>query len=191
MRVLIAGIVGGIVVFLWSFVAHTVLPTRDMGLKSLPNEDAVLGSMRNAIEEPGVYFFPGMDMTRRQTPEEQKAWTAKYQAGPTGLLVFRPRGGEAMTPKLMTIELLSNVLGALILALVLANVAAGYGVRVVLATLIGLFAWVSISISYWNWYGFSDAFVRAELVDQVGGWLAAGLVVAAILGRRGRRPAAA
>ena len=47
--------------------------------------------------------------------------------------------------------------------------------------LLGLFAWLSISVSYWNWYQFSNEFTRAEAIDQIGGWLVGGLALAAIV----------
>jgi hypothetical protein len=69
-KILIAGILGGIVAFLWSSFAHMVLPTGDMGVRSLPGEDAIVAAMKQSIHEPGLYFFPGMDMSRKLTPEE-------------------------------------------------------------------------------------------------------------------------
>jgi hypothetical protein len=48
-------------------------------------------------------------------------------------------------------------------------------------TLLGLFAWVSISFSYWNWWGFPAAFVAGEGIDQVVSAFLAGLVIARIV----------
>jgi hypothetical protein len=38
-----------------------------------------------------------------------------------------------------------------------------------------------VSVSQWTWYGFSTEFLISDLVDQWGGWLVAGLGMAAIL----------
>src|SRR4030095_9182250 len=73
-RILIGGIVAGIIVFIWGAVAHTILPTAKMGIKQIPNEEAVLSAMKASIQEPGFYFFPGMDMSREPTPEEARVW---------------------------------------------------------------------------------------------------------------------
>jgi hypothetical protein len=56
--------------------------------------------------------------------------------------------------------------------------------KVFLSTLLGLFAWLSISVSYWNWYGFTGAFTSAELIDQLGGWFFGGLVLAGMTRRK-------
>ena len=36
MRLLLAGIVGGIVVFIWGAITHVVLPLGEMGIQNLP-----------------------------------------------------------------------------------------------------------------------------------------------------------
>ena len=180
-RVLIGGIIGGVAVFMWGFVSHMLLPTGDMGLKQIPGEDAVVAAMKSSIQNRGVYFFPGADMRKKMTPEEQKAWQAKLEAGPTGLLVYNPRGEQALSPKQLLIELLSNMAAALIVAMLLSRLAGGFGSRALMVMLLGLFAWLSISVSYWNWYQFSNEFTRAEAIDQIGGWLVGGLVLAAIV----------
>jgi hypothetical protein len=181
LRILIGAVVGGIAVFVWSAVSHMVLPTGDMGLKSLPGEDAIVAVLKQNVHESGVYFVPGMDMKKKLTPEQQKAWNAKIATGPTGLFVYNPGGSEPMSPRQLLIELASNMLCALIAALVLRRMSGGYFARAMVVCLMGLFAWLSISISYRNWYQFSDAFTQAEAVDQIAGWLVGGLVVAGIV----------
>ena len=51
----------------------------------------------------------------------------------------------------------------------------------------GVFSWASISVAYWNWYGFPRDFVLAELVDQLVAWTLAGLVMALLWRRTERR----
>jgi hypothetical protein len=181
MRALIGGIVAGIVVFVWGAISHMVLPTGKMGIKQIPNEEAVVSAMKASIQEPGFYFFPGMDMTREPTPEEQSAWNAKYMAGPNGVLVYHPTGSAPLSPKQLLTELASNIAAALLAAFVVSHVAAGFGRRAIIVTLMGLFAWFSISISWWNWYGFPFSTIFTEAIDQIGGWLFGGLTLAAIV----------
>jgi len=53
--------------------------------------------------------------------------------------------------------------------------------RVGLATLIGLAAWLSINVSYWDWYRFPANFVASELLEQIVGWGLSGAAMAMIL----------
>src|SRR5438034_9358280 len=68
------------------------LPLGEAGVRMMAPaaEDAVLAAMKSAMTERGLYIFPGMDMAKA-TEEEQKAWPAKYAAGPPGSVGFLRR----------------------------------------------------------------------------------------------------
>ena len=181
-RIAIAAIAGGVIVFVWSSIAHVLLPLGEMGISTLPNEAPFIAALKGSKD--GLYFFPGMDMSHKPTPEEQKAWEAKVQAGPTGILVYSERG-EAMSPRQLGSEFLSNVLAALVAAWIASLLAAPYGRRVLAIALLGLFAWLSLTVSYWIWYRFPGSFILAEGITEVVGWLLAGLAIAKIVPRAG------
>src|SRR5262245_17121812 len=97
-KILLAGILGGVIAFVWSSIVH-MSPAGEMGLSTLnEKEDAVLAALKGNIQQPGLYFYPGMDMSKSMTAEQQAAWEAKYKAGPAGLLLYLPGGGEPMSP---------------------------------------------------------------------------------------------
>jgi len=181
MRIIVAAIAGGVVMFMWGAVSHMVTPIGEMGLKNTPNESAVVSTLQSNLTEPGFYFIPGMDMSKPMSAEEEAAWTAKYEKGPNAIVIYHPDGETPMSPKQFGVELGSNILAALVVALLLTWTAASFSKRVAMATLIGLTAWLSINVSYWNWYRFPTAMVMGELIDQVVGWLLVGLVMAFIL----------
>jgi len=183
-RILLGGIFAGLVAFIFSSIDHLALPTGHMGIRSLPQEDLVLGALATAIKEPGFYFFPGMNMEKRPTAEEQKEWEARYMAGPTGILVYNPAGERPMAPRQLSIELLTNILAGCIAAFAVSLTNTSFSKRVALVALLGLFGWLSISASYWNWYRYPGAYILAEGIDQVGSWLCGGFVLAAVF--RGR-----
>jgi hypothetical protein len=180
-KTLVGGIVGGLIVFIWGAISHMVLPLGEAGIQMIPDEDAVVGVLKTSLPNPGVYIFPGMEMKKDPTEAEQKAWAEKYRTGPTGLLVIRSGGEEAISPKMLATEFVSNVAGALVAAFLLAKIGGSYGARVVAVALLGLFGWLALSISYWNWYGFSTPFIVGEGIDQVLGWTFAGLGLAKIV----------
>jgi hypothetical protein len=185
-RVIVAGIVGGLVIFLWGAIWHAVLPFSTAGLKTIPNEERVLAAMRETMSESGVYLFPGMDMSRDPSEAEWEAWSAKIQSGPSGLMSYVPSHGSVMGVGTLAVELASNVLAALCVAFVLARFAGSIVPRALAAALIGLAAWFSILASFRTWYGFSDAFVLGALGEQVIGWLLAGFAMAYVLARAER-----
>jgi hypothetical protein len=180
-RVLLAGLVGGIVMFIWSSISHTVLPLGEAGIRSLPQEEPVLAAMREAVSEPGFYFFPGMDMSSEPSADEQRAWEERIRQGPAGLIVIDPDGHEPMPPSTLFIELISNIIAATLAAFILAKLTAAPGSRVVDAAVFGLVGWFSLSVSYWNWWKFPSAMILAEGVDQLVGWTLAGFAMAMLL----------
>jgi hypothetical protein len=180
-RVLLGGIVGGIVIFAWGALTHMVLPLGAMGFHLMSNEDAMIGALRDNIKEGGVYLFPGMDMHKSPTDTERQAWEAKLKQGPSGFLVIHTEPREAMTPRQLGTEVATDVVGALLAAMTLTLVRPGYGRRLLVVVLMGVFGFVTTSIPYWNWYGFPIEFTASKAMDLVGGWLLAGLVLAAIV----------
>lgn len=184
MRLIIAALIGGIVMFAWGAVAHIFLGVGEAGVMSMPNEAAMTAAMKANLTEPGFYFLPGLDMKKQATDEEKAAWAAKYKEGPTAILIYHPTGEEPMSPKQLGIELASNIAAALVVGMILIFAAVSWGRGVIISTLVGLSGWLSINVSYWDWYGFPTNFVTSELIEQVVGWLLAGFVMGYILRRR-------
>jgi hypothetical protein len=180
-RIAIAGIVGGMVMFVWGAVGHMFLGVGEFGVKSMPNEEAMVACMKANIPNAGLYFAPGMDMSRTLTAEEQAAWTAKYEAGPNVFLVYRPAGITPMSGRQLGIELLSNILAALVGAFMISFVEPSFFKRVLVATGIGVAAWLSVNVSYYDWYRFPANFVASELIEQGVGWALSGAAMAMIV----------
>ena len=185
MRVIIAAVVGGVLLFLWGFVAHMLLPFSEKAMKPIPNEAAVIEAVRGNVTENGVYFIPYLNYMKASA-EEQKAYADKIANGPSGLLVLRTGGVSMDMKRELPLEFISNFLAALVAALAVAGFGPrSYGGRVGTIFAFGVVAWLSISVSQWTWYGFSTDFLIGDLVEQWGGWLLAGLGMAAVLKPRG------
>ena len=192
-KIVMAGLAGGIVVFLWGFVSHMLLPVGTMGLTQMPVNSPLLEAMQQNLSQEGLYAFPGLEVGRKQTEAEDAVWTGRYKMGPNGLLLYHPVGTDPVSAKRLGLQLATDIAGALLLAYLLVAIAGSTGAQVPLTKMLrisavaGLFAWASIEIAYWNWYGFPGAFVLAELIDQLVGWTLAGLVMALLWRRAERR----
>lgn len=187
MRVLIAGLLGGIVFFMWGFVAHTVLPIGEMGMKMPTSEEPVLAAARDSLPGEGVYVIPGLAPDKMSDEAAIKAYSEKAKVNPYAFVVYQPVGqdGMDMTDNLIK-QFITDTLSALIVAFVLALGSFAFGKRVLTATALGLFSWLTISVPYWNWYRFPLDFTIGNLLEQLVGWFLAGLAMAWWLGRRQR-----
>jgi hypothetical protein len=95
MKILLAAIFGGIAMFIWTSIAHLVLPLGEAGISEIPNESAVLSALQSNIgDQTGLYIFPGLGIGKNATREEKneamKQIAAKAASGPSGILMYHP-----------------------------------------------------------------------------------------------------
>jgi hypothetical protein len=194
-RVILAGILGGVVLFLWLTIAHMATPLATIGISQLPAEKPVTDALKANIPQAGFYFYPGMDVPfdapRAQRQAAMPAYLSKYAAGPVGVLVYRPVGGAMMTPGQLLAELLNNLLQGLALAMILALLAS-HTVRsgAFVGFAAGICAATATNVSYWNWYGFPANYTAAAIVTELVGYLLMGVACGWLLGRFARHSAA-
>ena len=183
LRLLIAAVLGGALMFGWGGLAHEVLPLGHMGLSVLPSAaDAAVGAaVKDHAGEPSLYFFPAIANWPNSTDKDRADYEAKVATTASGLMVVRP-AGEMMPTSMFVTEAVLDMVCALIIGVVLLHVPAsvGYLRRVGIATLMGLYGALDIDGSYHNWYGFPASYFHAQVVMAAVGALVAGLVVAAI-----------
>ena len=184
-RVILAGILGGVVMFLWGGLWHDALPTAFLGLRSLPNEATVRGVMEANVHEPGMYLFPGFGVPDDAPFSEKKAGMQKVVQsgiqGPTGVLIYNP-GGTGLTAKMLVTECVTDVLQALLVAFLLAQIGVKrFASRLGFAFVVGIVAAITTNISLWNFYRFPASWVVGQITYLVLGYFLIGLVVAAIV----------
>lgn len=187
-RVVLGALVGGVVVFIAGLLLHTVSGLAEVGVKPVPQEDAVLTAMRAAVHDPGFYVFPAPNMTpgrsTAQKNSDTAAYMAKYQQGPTGILVYSPGGTPISIGKLLGGEFVIDLVSAFFLSCILAMGAGGvrsYWKRVFAVTIAALFAALFLGLEYWNWYNFPTNYTVAYIVVVVIEWFIAGLAMAAVV----------
>jgi len=186
MRIAIAALIGAIVIFVWQFLAHMVLPIGMMGFRLPQNEDVVLQAVTTGLPTPGVYLLPSLDPAKMSDEAAVKAWSEKATKNPFVFAVVAgtPTGDPmSMGPQLVK-QFISNFLAALLAAFVLAATAWTFGLRVVGALAFGLFGWLSDLVPQMTWYRFPSDFIVGGLLEQGIGWLLAGVGIAWWLGRK-------
>jgi hypothetical protein len=191
-RIIIATLVGGLVTFAWGAVSHMLTPLGHMGLKTLPaqQDQMIMNALNFSLKDRGFYMFPPCDekaCADTSTEAGKKAWddyTKKYTAGPRGVIIYDPQPGvEAMGPKMLGAEAASNIVAAFFLTCIIALAQGGMLRGAIIGAAAGLFAALSIDISYWNWYRFPmDLAVASTLEQSIGGFIT-GMVSGLILGR--------
>ena len=59
MRILIAGVIAGLAMFVWSGVANLALPLGKVGIRAAPNETQLQATLRTGLGQgSGLYVLP-------------------------------------------------------------------------------------------------------------------------------------
>jgi hypothetical protein len=187
MKILLAGILGGIVMFVWTSIAHMALPLGEAGLGEIPNESAVLGALQgNLGEQSGLYIFPGRGLgknaTRQEKQEAMKHMGEKVAANPSGILMYHAPGRPLAIGKLLGVEFGTELLEAVMVVFLLAQTRiVSFAGRVGFVLVAGILATITTNVSYWNWYGFPCVYTASYMLIQIVGFLCVGVVAALVL----------
>ena len=183
-RIILAGVLGAIAMFIWTAIAHMATPLAHAGIGEIPNEDAVLSAMQSSLgAKDGLYMFPGMglgpDATNAQKNEAMQGYEAKLEKNPSGLIVYHPAGRTMAMPKHLIIEFITQLVQALLVVALLAQTSiVTFGGRVGFVTVAGILAAITTNVSYWNWLGFPAAYTLPYMFIRIVGFFLVGLVAA-------------
>ena len=193
MRILLAAILGGIAMFIWTSIGHMALPLGEAGINEIPNESAVLDAMKSSMgDNTGLYIFPGLgvgkDATHEQKSEAMKQMQQRIATNPSGILMYHPPGRPFGFGKSLAVEFSTEVLQAILVIWLLAQTRIeSFGGRVGFVVIAGILAAITTNVSYWNWYGFPGVYTASYILIEVVGFALVGIVAAMLL--RKRRPA--
>ena len=191
MRILLAGVLGGIAMFIWTSIAHMALPLGEAGINEIPNESAVLSAMQGNIgDKTGLYIFPGLGVgknaTREEKSEAMKQMQQRIAANPSGILMYHPPGRPFAFGKSLVVEFSTEVLQAILVIWLLAQTRIGsFGGRVGFVLIAGILAAITTNVSYWNWYGFPGVYIASYILIEIVGFFLVGIVAALLLRKRG------
>src|SRR5207253_10292846 len=190
MKILLAGILGGIAMFIWTSIAHMVLPLGEAGIGEIPNESAVLSAMQSNVgDQTGLYIFPGLGVgknpTRQEKSEAMKHMAEKIAANPSGILMYHAPGRPFTFGKWLGIELGTELLEAILVVFLLAQTRiVSFAGRVGFVLVAGILAAITTNVSYWNWYGFPCVYTASYVLIQIVGFFLVGIVAALLLPKR-------
>jgi uncharacterized membrane protein YkgB len=191
MKILLAGIFGGIAMFIWTSIAHMALPLGEAGINEIPNESAVLSAMQSNIgDKTGLYVFPGLSVgknaTREEKSEAMKQMQQKIAANPSGILMYHAPGRPFAFGKSLVVEFSTEVLQAILVIWLLAQTRIGsLGGRFGFVLIAGILAAITTNVSYWNWYGFPGVYTASYILIEIVGFFLVGIVAALLLRKRG------
>ncbi|QDU64061.1 hypothetical protein Pan216_49490 [Planctomycetes bacterium Pan216] len=185
LRVILAAVIGGLIVFVWNFVSWMVLPFHGQTLDRIPGEPAQVEEFLGTFPESGVYHYPGMPPSSNPSEQEMADWTEAYKSGPRVKMMIVEHGdADAAMGKETLTALLLDIGGAFMVAQLLALVGPAvvfYWQRVGFVVMLVCFALVVGYLPDWIWWGHPVDFALLKVADILLAWFLAGLVIAAIV----------
>jgi hypothetical protein len=173
-----------LVLFLWGALSHMVL-IRGVGYSVLREEGVFSrGLEQGGGVEPGLYAFPAPPDWRSAptTANAQAAWETQFRNGPSGMLIVRPHGEAPFSAGKLVTQLALDVFAVSLGMFVLVCVSAtSFWRRAGAVFALGLGGLATVGGVYWNWYAMNNAFMAAQCVDVMGGWLLVACTLAALL----------
>jgi hypothetical protein len=176
-QLVLGTVLGGLVLFFWSFIAWTFIPWPGEPIRTFSNEAAVEQAMVSNAPVSGVYILPNPHKTG-VTAEQQTAAEEKLMRGPMVFASVR-LGPMRPFPALLITQFLIFIISALIVTfLLLKTVGLSYGQRVLFVTLCGVLIFLGGKMDQWVWWSFSTSYLMMEFAAIVIGWILAALVIA-------------
>lgn len=177
-RVVVAGVLAGLVVFVWGAISHMALPIGEIGVAPLPGQEKLLPVLTQDLTQRKIHVFPWY--------EDEARHLEAYRTQAHGILAVSPPGAPFSMGRALAFEGLSNAVCGVLAAFLFAAMApalATLGTRLAFGAVLGAFASMGIDFSYWNWYGFPTEYLAAQLADQIVAWSLASLVLGWRLGK--------
>jgi hypothetical protein len=170
LKTVLAGVLAAVAMFIWSWLAHAVLPLGMIGMSTLQNERAVVDALKSNIDRDGLYIFP-LAMMKGQTDVE----------GPEGIIVYQQNITE-ISPATLGSEFLLEVVEMVILAfLVFWSAMTSFAGRLGFSALAGLMVAITTNGSYHIWFGFPIDYTLAQIAIVILGFTLGGSVIALML----------
>ena len=171
MRTILAGVLAGIAMFIWSGIANMALPLGKVGISQAPDEGKVQAALQVALgHKSGLYVVP------------MSAMSGKAPAGPAVVVEYLGNNESfGITPSKLAseclMELALSVLAAVLLGMTRLT---GFAQRTAFVVALGLFAAVMTNVSNMTWFAFPLDYTLAYASIQMIGFLIAGAVIAAV-----------
>lgn len=180
-RIGIAGLLGAVAMFVWTAIAHLATPLGFAGFSQLPNEAAAVGALHaSAGDKAGLYIFPWVDAKAMSDKSAMAAYAAKTKTTPSGLLLYRPPGGDAqMSVSTLLEEFVKQFVVCAIAAFLLAEAKLQkLWERAGFVAAIGVVASLETNASYRIWYLFPGDFTAAAILTSFISYVVAGFAMA-------------
>ncbi len=180
-KALIAGIIAGLAVFVWTAISWMALGWHMIDIESLPDHYEIMGQLDESINGKAIYHSPGFP-DEEHGEVDMETYMKKVKEGPVlHFMVFSPEGFDPFSPVTFVTSLFFNIVSATLAAILLmltGNNLKLFSHRMFFVAGIGLFLALNGPLANWIWWHFPTGFTLVNMADNVVTWMIAGAVLA-------------
>lgn len=163
-----AGVITGIVLFFYGYISWMFIPWHEMTLHHFKSDVAVSQIIQANAPESGIYIVPSMNASSE----------VKQEKVPMMFAAINLAGMPSTMTLQMIIGLLTNIIGATLVACLLKQTKLSYVGKVIFVIGFAIAASVISITPNWNWFGFDTVYSLVMFADSMIEWLIAGLILA-------------
>jgi len=177
MKLIKAGVVGGLIIYIWYAISWMALPWHKTTIHQFKVDAAISQAIEANAPTSGIYLLPAM-------PEKEKTRADANNEAKHEPMVFAAVSLEGM-PATMTrtlmISLITHIVAAFLVAwLLLQTAQLSYIGRLSFILVFALAAGIVTNVPLWNWFKFDSQYILVNFGDLLISWFLAGLVMAKI-----------
>jgi hypothetical protein len=178
LRLIKAGIVGGIVLFMWYTISWTVMTWHQKTFHSLPFGDVILQTMLEAnqnLQEDAlkqrIYIAPIIkDMKDKQSQG--------YDESAFAFIALSPNGLKSMNSQIL-FSIITQTLLAFLMSLLIIMVNTSNFFKAYSIILVNSFIYtIGYALPSNNWWGFAPDYIIVDSIDVLIAWALAGIPIA-------------
>lgn len=168
-RIIIAGVVGAVVYFVWGMLAWMAVPLHTPTIHALPAEQTIVNALTEQNLESGVYVAPFAENSADMSDPESE-FMKRHSAGPIFSIYYQKQGAAPMNAGVLGIGFVIDLLAALLAACLLSSIGPcgrSYWCRVGFVTGLGIFVALVGHLSYWNWMHFPLGYTVGFMISTL------------------------
>lgn len=170
-KLLIGGIVGGIIIFLWQFLSFELLNLHSKAFQYTPKHDEIMASLNSLITEDGQYFVPGLPPDA--TSEQEKAYMEAIDGKPWAMVSYHKSMDMNMGMNMFR-GLAVDIIAIALLCWIISKMnMPTFGTVLTASVFTGVIVFFTAQYTGHIWYQTFD--IMAYFMDAIVGWGAVGL----------------
>ena len=177
-KLLKCGLIGGLVLFVWSAIFWMVFACQKNYMMGFSDESDVASAIVDNAPKSGIYILPNVG-GKSGNSDQMKEAEKKMAQGPFVFAAVKLEGKNPRMGSALFGSLILKIVAACLVTWLLIQARIGEFRRAVkFVTIVGVVVGILVAFPHAIWFGFPAGYVFCSLIGTIVGWFLAGLAIA-------------